>query len=431
MTRATAWILATAALLVSASACGDGSDGEGDGGGASGGSPTSGVAVSETCPDELALGPAAAAPGAPPVRWRQDLSLGDAPVLGTLTEGVVAVGGSVGTADVIVGIDLVSGEARWCAPGELSAPSADAAYATEGPILARAQLSDGSRRVAALDPTTGTERWAVDGPLAIDVAGNDEIVVVAGLGEGSTLTALSLADGTERWSYEPNGDGLGCGSEEVIAVGDAPDVVGLRATDGSEVYRVTGSLDCLEGTGTFVATDLDDGTRVVHDTDTGTPQFDLPDDAEVRHVVDGDLAIVTDNPTGDLETLTAHRLDGSGGVAWTLEIDTSTPDGLYGNEFVGDRYAIVVNDALRVVDLRSGTVLTEVTVPPGPGVDAIVGDVVVLTYLDSDPPQTLGVDASTGQVRWQLDGASPFSALEDTVLVIAQEAAVVAVDVAG
>ena len=123
---------------------------------------------------------------------------------------------------------------------------------------------------------------------------------------------------------------------------------------------------------------------------------------------------------------------GSGDVAWTTQIDTATTDGLYGSEYVDDRYVVAVNGVLSVYDLRTGDRLSEVAIEEeGASVEAVVGDTVVLVYLDADPVRTVAVGATTGEVLWTLDDIAPiWSTVDGERLVLADESVVLAVDVA-
>ncbi len=427
------WVLALC-LLVAAAACG-GSDETGDGADADGGTSSTvsaGAPVPDACPETLEVG-APAESGATPVVWRQDLALGDlsAPGLGFVVDGVVVVNRTQAESEFAVGIDVVTGEILWCAPGALSAPNSEQPYAAGGPFLVRVQRDESSREVVALDPATGEPRWTVEGPLAYDVGGNDSLVVVAGTEGSSDVKALSLDDGSTLWTHEP--DVSACATDEVVAVGDPGEIVGLSAADGSELWTVDdASLYCFEGTGYFSDGGLGVGSFVVHDIATGQPLVEVPEDTAVRHFVDGDLMVVSDTDDPSVDTLTAYRLDGSGDVAWTTQIDTATTDGLYGSEYVDDRYVVAVNGVLSVYDLRTGDRLSEVAIEEeGASVEAVVGDTVVLVYLDADPVNTVAVSATTGEVLWTLDDIAPiWSTVDGERLFFADESVVLAVDVA-
>lgn len=103
--------------------------------------------------------------------------------------------------------------------------------------------------VTAVDVASGTEAWTaeVGGFLEASIAATDELVLVPVRGDEDTaaaLVALSIADGSQVWRYEPATGSLSIGAP---AVGDATAFVSLpdatvRAVsleDGSERWRAS------------------------------------------------------------------------------------------------------------------------------------------------------------------------------------------------
>jgi outer membrane protein assembly factor BamB len=121
-------------------------------------------------------------------RWQVDTD-GDTTAAPTVADGRVLVGTRAGT---LYAFDLQDGSTTWAA--ELPGPVRRSVAVTDGSAVVPTEEG-----LVAVD-SEGIREWTVDA-----ITGATEPVIADGtvyLGEGRTVRALSLADGTERWSFE-------------------------------------------------------------------------------------------------------------------------------------------------------------------------------------------------------------------------------------
>jgi outer membrane protein assembly factor BamB len=163
-----------------------------------------------------------ALPAGAPVRGTEPVVAGDAVVVPINGGGVVSV-------------DLATGRPRWIHPVPSSEgtsspvvlPGGDVVYAVGG--------------LARLDGRTGQPRWSVPGvtvygPVAVT---DREVVAAAVTATGSSLLAVDLATGVERWRQPFNPSllvGPAAGAGVVVAVDAAGNVVALDAATGRPVW---------------------------------------------------------------------------------------------------------------------------------------------------------------------------------------------------
>lgn len=173
------------------------------------------------------------------VAWRQ-------PVAGTvshppvLTDDTLYVGTEGGTVTALVADD---GRPRWEA--ETGDPVQGQPVVTDGTVLVvsgQTALSE-HQRIVALDAATGTEQWSfAPDEWWLDILGTvDSTVFVATTddalsSEGQTLYALTLADGSQRWSIEIGDNKGGQVTDDTVYV-PAPGVVDAIGLDGTRRWR--------------------------------------------------------------------------------------------------------------------------------------------------------------------------------------------------
>jgi putative pyrroloquinoline-quinone binding quinoprotein len=145
--------------------------------------------------------------------------------------------------------ELADGSLRWTR--RLAGP-ASIRFSPAGDVLLPVSGIAGNpptRRTAALDPATGTERWAVTGEIAYT---RGELAVVVDrdrrTGDLAGLSAVRLTDGGTLWTRAADaGLQWAADDDHLLTVGPDGQARVLRLTDRTEV--ATGRVDWLPGGG--------------------------------------------------------------------------------------------------------------------------------------------------------------------------------------
>lgn len=181
----------------------------------------------------------------------------------------------------LVAIDLKTHRRQWAVA--LSDISRTGVLAAGDVVIAGAD--DGT--VVAVDAATGAKRWTVDigDHVVAPMAADDDVVLAAVRPESRgapTLVALTLADGSEAWRYQPPGTAIDLGAPSisgdiaVVAASDAT-VRAIDMADGSERWAAglytpaTGAPSVLTGADVFVTDQL--GTVYDLDLTSGTERW--------------------------------------------------------------------------------------------------------------------------------------------------------------
>lgn len=173
-------------------------------------------------------------------RWRylpEEVDVSRFDSLAVDDDTVVAAGQNVGGTGWHVALDRATGERRWFTPG---VTNSRALTLVDGALVAGGL--HGTVMVQSVDD--GAKRWRRDvGPGVEAVATDGETAFVAGKDEdGDNCRAVSLSDGTERWSSPVGRTALGAGDRVVVA-GDGR-VRALATGGGGDVQweRRTGTV---------------------------------------------------------------------------------------------------------------------------------------------------------------------------------------------
>jgi outer membrane protein assembly factor BamB len=161
-------------------------------------------------------------------RWRflpTEVAVARFDSLAVAADAVLAAGQNVGGSGWHVALDPASGERRWFTPGVVNsraltvADGALVAGGLHGTVMAQS-VGDGTIRWRR-DVGPGVEAIATDGETAV-VAGKDE--------DGDNCRAVSMRDGSERWSTPVGRTVLGA-RDRVVLAGDGR-VRGVAADTG-------------------------------------------------------------------------------------------------------------------------------------------------------------------------------------------------------
>ncbi|HEV7723008.1 MAG TPA: hypothetical protein VGO60_17085 [Iamia sp.] len=250
------------------------------------------------------------------------------------------------------GVDPVTGEVRWSAPGFPVAP-----LGRDHLLLDR--LTDDAAggldsTMTVVDAGTGASTFTVTGPstsLSVHPCGDAGLVVVSDLGR---LTAHEVVDGAERWSVDgPHHDGfhrLVCSAEVVLGV-EGDDILVARDVRSGATVETTdaavpsdeGFASLVDGLGGTVVVAADDRLEGFAADASLTPRWQL------------------DLPAGGREAVVGPA--GGGGVAVAVPGDRAAsfgPDGAAGEQVALDGRTDAVVEAERLIAWGGGEVLVAV-----------------------------------------------------------------------
>ncbi|WP_439027421.1 outer membrane protein assembly factor BamB family protein [Haloarchaeobius sp. DT45] len=245
---------------------------------------------------------------------------------------------------LVAALDGSTGEPRWTTTVAGTNVVGDVAVSGETVLV---QVS-GS--VVAFDAATGTERWRASNDLDSGMTVADGTVFVAGRGyDGpTTLYALAVEDGRERWTAETGGGEFGpipspAVADGLVYAGTSEGLTCLAAGDGTEQWRIdlggsatappsvgSDAVYAAAGNATVHAVGLDGNARwqtTVEGAGSGGPRPILASPA-----LGADSLFVA-------QTWTLHALStADGAVAWTRRAGAAGPpvvagDGLYVRSF--------------------------------------------------------------------------------------------------
>ncbi|MFC4247243.1 PQQ-binding-like beta-propeller repeat protein [Natribaculum luteum] len=223
-------------------------------------------------------------------------------------------------------IDLVTQEEQW----RYSTGQQIAAVAADS--LGETLFIGMADSVAAVDATNGSELWSIDyatgsssGVEAMTLSPDESTLYVTGYGD--TL-ALSVSDGSTEWSHTPSNYGYSItvtpdGSTVVVGT-NTPDVAGIDATDGTELWlntsspvsNVYGAAAAPDGSAVYIG---DDGVVAALDPSDGSELSTYTGLTDYARVLttgpDGTVYVSNDN--GD------YALDPSD---WSVVWNTNTAD---------------------------------------------------------------------------------------------------------
>ncbi|MEV7993658.1 serine/threonine-protein kinase [Streptomyces sp. NPDC086077] len=310
-------------------------------------------------------------------------------------------------------VDPLAGDVKWARPG----PGGHADGNVQPPVLAGGLLhvvSEGSRRLAALDPATGTTVWSQD------IARYDGRIAHVGgtvllTGPDSTVTALDAATGERKWRHQVAGLAQpvfqSYGGRVAYAV-DA-DGAGTRVTavdpetgDVRWQRRLAGALSLVgarEGVLWFTST-----SAAYADTDA-VVRYDATGDTQrrvtLRFPVAGAQAAVAQDTVyllGADGALTAVDT-GTSEQRWRLETSVSFPSAPV---VAGQRLYFGAGDGrLVAVDAVKGALLGQTQARPGAARGAVVSGLPVPVAADGKvfagaPDGVLFAVDGAGAARW-------------------------------
>jgi outer membrane protein assembly factor BamB len=320
--------------------------------------------------------------------------------------------------DVMVGIDLRSGELLW--RNQLEDELAYAAAAA-GSLITHSRSTD---RVSSWAVTSGEEQWFFEeeGLDGLYVAEDAQRVVAVIEGElRGTIVLLDAADGSELWRV-PEPASLGYRNEyadvsEGVVAAPGP-FLGRALVDGEQVVlsRGGGEVEILDGGDGALLWELDGEDAVVAWQDTiVTFRFDnlrgfdrrsgqdsWQVDVDLTEGSEESLSIVQDDGlvfvAGETNGLVAVDMS-TGAVQWSL-------DGKFGDLSVANPVIVAAVDD-RVVALDPQTGATMWSGEPGSGDldvmtlrDRASG---VLLATDNSGETFLGIAASSGEILWTVE----------------------------
>jgi outer membrane protein assembly factor BamB len=241
----------------------------------------------------------------------------------------------VTTTDIstLVALDLETQERLWTV--DLSDVS-HTGVLLDGP-LAIVGADDGT--IVAVDAGSGKERWSVDvgDHVSVPMAGADDLVFVSvrpEAREAPTIVALRISDGTEAWRYQPTGSILDLGApsaadDQVFVVASDSSLRAVGVADGAERWASplyspsAGSPPAISAEGVFV-TDQS-GTVYSFDPATGSEHWRF---ATNQFAVSGPIAI----PGTVLQPTSAGQVvaidTASGHQIWHAQVSDSVVIGL-------------------------------------------------------------------------------------------------------
>jgi outer membrane protein assembly factor BamB len=282
-------------------------------------------------------------------------------------------------------IDKETGKVRWTKKlGTLSASTPH--LAGERLYLTILEGNRGGGRAVAISTKSGNAHWSKDLPSRSE----SSPVVVDGVvyfgSEDGTVYALKASNGRQLWTYQASGavKGALAYKDGRLFFGDyAGKMYAIRAKDGSEVWQAsTQGASFGFASGRFYATPAVAYGRVYNGN------------------VDGYVYSFAED-TGELAWRTK-----TGGYVYAAPAVGAPPGGeptVYAGSYDGSLYAL---------DARSGSVRW--TYGAGgriSGPATILGDTVYFQDLDSDT--TVGVDARTGDKRWDFPRGSYATVVTD------------------
>lgn len=253
------------------------------------------------------------------------------------------------------------------------------------------------QRIYALGPGNGELRWVHVLPPFVDIGGDPVVCaprVVVLVESGGDAVGLDLRNGQPRWRREVGAGLRTVGQEGALVVLAGPSqLLAIDWDDGSEAWRAplpaalaaTPVLD--EGR---VLTALEDGRLLVHDAATGRER----QPARALGGVPASPPLVT--PSGPVLLLDGgSRLRGVAEKPWTLEL----PGPATGEPCAsGELVLVSVGSELLAVDALGG-VAWRADLKARLGPPAASAQLVVVPAAGG---VLHGLDASTGQPRWQL-----------------------------
>nr|WP_235019618.1 PQQ-binding-like beta-propeller repeat protein [Natrialba sp. INN-245] len=282
-------------------------------------------------------------------RWEADIghSLDAPPAVTSDTAYVTAWNGGPDTDRGVAAVDLEDGSLRWRAITDVDVSSAPTL--ADGVVYVGGSLN--SEDVVALEATDGSERWRVQvGQYATTPAVADGTVYVGG-GSEHAAYALEAATGEERWRVETDGRVWGA----PIAVDDTV-YVGSR---GGTVY----ALEPADGETRWVASVGDDVPESIAATDerlyvpTADGLVALDTDGTEAWSLDGRSRVNAPSVVGDAVVVTDHStaicLGEDGERRWTYEFDERVIDDMV---FGGTQTPPVVSDGVVYVASHGGDV---------------------------------------------------------------------------
>ncbi|WP_257299924.1 PQQ-binding-like beta-propeller repeat protein [Haloarchaeobius sp. FL176] len=251
-----------------------------------------------------------------------------------------------------------TGEERWQVPLRAAPNGPPAVYGDRVVVTARRSTHRG--RVVCFEERYGREDWLYDVDARLTASPTVAGGVVYVPDWNGKVHALSVADGSVRWSRRVGDDDHAPTFTEPVAVADGVLYVGSRA-----------------GTTGVTALDADTGEQLWHES---TPA-------------------VTAGPVVHGEHVFA-RTDGlvvSFGLDGTRRWAVSVPDTGVGPVAVDDRHLYVRGrERLDAIDRAGEQVWTHAPSDGRPGVPTVVGDSVVLRGRDS----LVGLSRDAGEERW-------------------------------
>jgi PQQ-like domain len=350
---------------------------------------------------------------------------------------VVAMGGGDGTARAALPRVPSSVDVRWTAslPGE----RIEVVGVNDVVVVANA---DRGAWVTGLDASTGDERWSVRtgrGDSLGELLVVDDVVLVTSVGRSPRIRAIDPADGEVLWSRRVRADDLVAAFGTTVGVigNEQDDDIRLTAIDPAtgvetgtldeptakvgpvfirldetsvEVFderleRITGPVDIEDapfaaavvgdvivsaGSGRLRATEFRGRERWVMDIGPQTVRYLVPSAASP-----GDVLLVSTSSITAVDTRGAEPV-----VRWTVGgvsvVDPSAP---------GTRYLPVSPGAgstqLRIVDLRSGAVVSTVDTSQSTGSPLVgVDGLVLVRRLDDESWRLEARALESGEVTW-------------------------------
>lgn len=216
-----------------------------------------------------------------------------------LTEGSIDASDDAQTA--VYALDATNGEVVW----ETTYSNTNAAGPTA--VTDNNVLAEIGGSIAALDRTTGTERWTFTEGISSGITVDEETAYVVGMNsESATLYALSVLDGTVSWESEIDAETYlptPAVVEDTVYVGGKA-LQALDTSDGTEQWRTETSVSTPPTVGEDRIVVGSENTLRVYDRDDGTEQwttdietFDVSEPSAVTSspVVDDDVAYVVAN----------------------------------------------------------------------------------------------------------------------------------------
>jgi outer membrane protein assembly factor BamB len=326
----------------------------------------------------------------PAMRTDSRLAVG-LPTRGLILAAIVAVLVLGGIAAVVIGANLLK-------------PPLQPAVTDDWPGFRGDATHNG---VAATGPTgRPVPRWQLhaDGAIASHIAVVGDTAYVAS--DDGVVHALTVADGTERWTYRTDG-----ASSPTIVDGraylknQAGEVVALDASNGAEVWRAgpfRGPTTLgVDDSGVYFGTEL--GTIVAIDRDTGHERWE----ARVADAPVGNPALGGGRVYAGVSDSAFVALDAATGrPAWRVD----TGSGAMGTAVVANGIAYIgmsgdASTPLRAIDAATGDVLWT---SDDPLQSPTVAD--GTAYAGSTSGLLTALDAVTGAERWRLRLGGPLRA---------------------